>query len=333
MQRELRHPVRMILLLAIASCARPASGSQEADQGITPMPIPTDAPIGRIAFSSYRDGLAQIYLINTDGSELKRMTELEMGVTYADWSPDGARIAVVLRVEAWNFDIALLAADGAFLTFVTDSPNVLDIEPDWSPDSTLIAFASDEDRFRDARAGIDVYTTSPDGSHRTRLTDSLAWGLENVVTFLEQRQWSTSPDWHPDGRLLAFRTNRDGNNEIYVMAPDGSGPMNLTNHPASDTDPAWSPDGSQIAFVSDRTGDEEIYVMSADGSNPNRLTQNEGKDTYPVWSPDGERIAYYSEIPGRKNLDIYVMRADGSERSRLTTHPDFDGYPAWEPYP
>ena len=71
---------------------------------------------------------------------------------------------------------------------------------------------------------------------------------------------------------IAFRSNRDGNYEIYVRNADGSGQTNLTNNPAGDFEPTWSPDGEKIAFRSNRDGNEEIYVMNADGSDLTRLT-------------------------------------------------------------
>src|SRR5437016_4483694 len=68
-----------------------------------------------------------------------------------------------------------------------------------------------------------------------------------------------------EGRI-AFVSNRDGNNEIYVMDANGSGVTRLTNNAAGDSGPAWSPDGTQIAFSSSRDGNAEIYAMNADGS-------------------------------------------------------------------
>src|SRR2546422_3055032 len=94
----------------------------------------------------------------------------------------------------------------------------------------------------------------------------------------------------PDGSKILFETNRDGNWEVYVMNADGSGPLNLSNNPASEdpdwTAPAWSPDGSKIAFRSDRDGNLEIYVMNADGSGVTRLTSAPGADWNPAWSPE-----------------------------------------------
>ena len=75
---------------------------------------------------------------------------------------------------------------------------------------------------------------------------------------------------------IAFVSNRDGNNEAYVMAPDGSGQTNLTNGPWEDRSPTWSPDARRIAFASDREGSYDLFVMDADGSNVVRLDYRPG---------------------------------------------------------
>ena len=126
---------------------------------------------------------------------------------------------------------------------------------------------------------------------------------------------------------IAFWSNRDGNDEIYVMNADGSGQTRLTNNPASDVRPAWSPDGTKIAFESYRDGNEEIYVMNADGSGQTRLTNNPGPDWTPAWSPDGTKIAFTSSRDS--DLEIYVMNADGSGQTRLSNGGGTD--PAWSP--
>ena len=83
---------------------------------------------------------------------------------------------------------------------------------------------------------------------------------------------------------IAFTSDRDGNNEIYLMNPDGSGQTRLTDNGAQDYFPTWSSDGTRIAFVSDRDGNNEIYVMKADGSRQTRLTNNSTDDELPAWS-------------------------------------------------
>jgi type II secretory pathway pseudopilin PulG len=125
---------------------------------------------------------------------------------------------------------------------------------------------------------------------------------------------------------IAFISDRDGNDEIYVMNADGSGVTRLTNNPAYDGWPAWSPDGRRIAFASNRDGNPEIYVMNADGSGVTRLTNNPADDWAPSWSPDGRRIIFVSNRDG--NYEIYVMNSDGSGVTRLTNNPARDVWPA-----
>ena len=129
--------------------------------------------------------------------------------------------------------------------------------------------------------------------------------------------------------LIAFVSDRDGNAEIHVMNPDGSGQTNITNNPASDSSPAFSPDGQRIAFTSSRDGNPEIYVMAADGSDVARLTDNPASDSAPAWSSDGHSIAFVSTRDG--NQEIYVMATHGSDITRLTDNPSPDSAPAFSP--
>jgi TolB protein len=128
---------------------------------------------------------------------------------------------------------------------------------------------------------------------------------------------------------IAFVSQRDGNDEIYRMNPDGSGQTNLTRHPGMDTDPVFSPDGSRIAFTCDRFGSWDICVMNADGTGVTRLTSHPALDFNPTWSADGARIAFASIRAS--GGDIFTMRADGSDVVQITHNSFFDRHPVWSP--
>jgi Tol biopolymer transport system component len=87
---------------------------------------------------------------------------------------------------------------------------------------------------------------------------------------------------------IVFVSNRDGNNEIYAMNPDGSNQINLTDNSANDTDPYFSSDGSKIAFIRD----SQLFVMNVDGTNPTQLTNSPLSAIRPAFSPEGSRIAF-----------------------------------------
>ena len=129
---------------------------------------------------------------------------------------------------------------------------------------------------------------------------------------------------------IAFSSDRDGNDEIYVVSTDGSGLTRLTVNRVNDTSPAFSPDGSRIAFTSDRNGVRDIFVMDANnGSNQANLTNYSEHDHSPSWSPDGEKITFNSH---REGFTIWVMNADGSDQTRLSKKEGMEsGNASWSP--
>jgi len=129
---------------------------------------------------------------------------------------------------------------------------------------------------------------------------------------------------------IAFTSQRDGNDEIYVMNADSTAQTRLTNNTANDFNPSWSPDGAKIAFTSDKDFLFEIYVMNPDGTGQTRLTNNTADDFASSWSPDGAKIAFVTNRDG--NFEIYVMNADGSGQTDLSNNAADDRFRAsWSP--
>ncbi len=136
------------------------------------------------------------------------------------------------------------------------------------------------------------------------------------------------PAYSPDGSLVAYATNRDGNFEIYVVDADGTNRRRITSTVANETEPTWTPDGNRIVYQSDASGTAQIGIMQVDGSGQRSLTDGRA-NMEPAVSPDGTRIAFSSIRDG--NYEIYIMDLDGSNQRNVSqsgpsTH---ERVPAW----
>lgn len=151
-----------------------------------------------------------------------------------------------------------------------------------------------------------------------------------------------NPAWSPDGKRLAFQSDRSGNQDLWVVNVDGSQLAPLTSHEADDLLPAWSPDGGRIAFTSLRDGNPEIYVMTApepgqpgDESTVRRLTDHPAGDWRPTWSPGGLQVAFASTRDGDNEIYVLYLPLDPDdelpEPFQLTRNEHDDRDPAWFP--
>ncbi len=251
---------------------------------------PDYSPDGtRIAFASNREGRSDIYVMDTDGSNVERLTHSPADDDTPAWSPDGTRIAFQSRRDG-NLEIYMMDADGRNQTNISKSPSD-DSRPAWSPDGKSLVFASTSPA---EPLNYDIHVMRADGSGRRRLTTDP--GVD------------TDPAWSSDGARIAFASDRDHQSyEIYTINPDGGDVRNLSNHPGNDVKPVWSPDGKRIAFAANRPAKIDLpalYVMNADGSNQRLITGSTTFDDEPAWSPDSRHVAFQTERDG--NFEIYV---------------------------
>ena len=200
----------------------------------------------RIAFASERDGAGDIYVMNANGSNLRRLTNSEdKEGTSLEWSPDGTRIAYVAIKPDGNWEVRIIGLEVGAQPQDFAHRTADEWQPRWSPDGRSIA-----------------YTSYRSGAPDIMISNIYAGTLEQPTKGVGQNYL---PVFSPDGTRLAFVSNRDGNNEIYVMNRDGSNLTRLTNNPAIDVTPTWSPAGTQIAFTSERSGSPQIYVINEIG--------------------------------------------------------------------
>ena len=133
----------------------------------------------------------------------------------------------------------------------------------------------------------------------------------------------------PDTPTLIFGTHREeGNRELYLMNPDGTEQVNITNNRADDISGTWSPTGEQILFASDRDrsfGSWDLYLMDPDGKNVRPVFGKSEERRHPEWSPDGTQIAY-KRYDGGVGY-IYIATSDGKNEERVA----IGGTPAWSP--
>ena len=205
-----------------------------------------------------------------------------------------------------NPEIYVMDADGGNQENLTNHP-AYDLEPDWSPDGTKIAFISGRDGGR-----FQIHVMDADGKNVIRITDG--------------QGTKRHPNWSPDGGKIAFSVDDTEEDYIAVMGADGRNREKLENHA---WEPSWSPDGKQIAFVSWRDGFGEIYVIGVGGQGRKRVTHDFAPKGDPSFSPDGRRKAYEAEHEGFSH--IFVVGADGKNRVRLTHNEENHWAPAWSP--
>jgi Tol biopolymer transport system component len=265
---------------------------------------------GRIAFTSSRDGNADLYSVWADGSVVRRLTWTPASEQSPAWSPDMYATKLAYESDAsGRFRIHMMDWDGDNQTRVSPEGSDLDddVHPTWSPEATRIAFASTRG------GGWHIWTMNADGTNLRRLTEGLA----------------VEPAWSPMGAWIAYAWN----DSIWLVNSDGTNPRRLTVPTGrSVAAPAWSPDGSEI--VLSRFGENglpgELFVASVFSPGQERqLTSGGFGNARPSWSPDGTEIVFQRLTPTSGGWQLMAIRPDGSGEREVQPTGGGDLTPAW----
>ena len=341
------------ILLMAASLACGAAAKPTPNPRATPSASVSGE--GTLIFESRRDGNAEIYSTQADGTGLVNLTHDPGNDVFAVWSPDGRQIAFNSD-RSGQWDLYVMNADGSNPRRLYGLKGAA--RPAWSPDSKWIALSgsliinADGSSERPVTAGNDKSCSSPvwspDGVHiacQTRHGSGTAIAVRNVdlgqTTYLQVRRINEFPAWSPDGTRIAFLsydTGFSGYTGIHTANPDGSGLATLTDDQTKNGEPVWSPDGTKIAYKTWQYGRAEIQVMNADGTGKTRLTYNQLEEEELAWSPDSTRIAFAARPvqaatprPGQpaSPSNLFIINAEGSAQTQLAA--SGNGGLSWQP--
>jgi Tol biopolymer transport system component len=296
------------------------------------LPSPTPPPserIGRLAFSSHRDGEPEIFSLDLASGNLTQLTNNNVNDWLPDWSPDGRRI-VFTSNRTGSYDSWVMNADGSGQVAWV-ATGAWDDYPRWAPDGQRLTLSTTDET--DGVANSEIYMRQANGT-LVRLTMSKA-----------ENQWA---DWSPSGRIIFTEGFKDSSNwSIYTTDDAGRTPVTWLAGNTCDVQPTWSPDGGQVAFLripADTNGSGsidyedagDIWVGTDAGGGLRRLTSGLWAVT-PAWSPDGQWIAFTrvrdsnsnARSDGEDVTDIWAVSVNGGVPVPLLESPYRDGDPTW----
>ncbi|HEX2642351.1 MAG TPA: Tol-Pal system beta propeller repeat protein TolB [Thermoanaerobaculia bacterium] len=256
--------------------------------------------LSTIAFTSDRTGAKEIFLMDYDGFNQRRLTGHRSTSMSPSWRPDGGALAYTSFFAGAPGIYLAEIASGAKRPIVNSGS--LNTTPTFSPDGSRVAFA------RSVNGNVEIFVADASGNNLRRLTHS------NAI--------DTNPSWSPKGGEIAFTSSRGGNPHLYLMDAEGANQRRLTFEGDYNDGASWSPEGDLIAYTSRRGGRFQIVITNVVTLASRVLTSGAGENESPTFSPDGRKIAFTSRRSGSKQ--IYVMDLDGGNLRQVTSEGNND---------
>ena len=259
-----------------------------------------------------------LFLIAAGGGDPRRLTKDLNGILGFAWTADGREI-VFASNRRGPFQLWRVAARPADSAGSYPRPVLVEGARDDARNPTIsrnsrLAYQQYRRNFDIQRVEI----TGPEGTPKHHLGTS--------KPLIASTALDAAPSWSPDGKRIAFKSNRSGSLELWVCDADGSNPLKLTSFESPNVlFPRWSPDGQRLIF-SALTGpgrNFEGYLIDAKGGAPQRISASGHRTmAHPVFSHDGRWIYF---IPGRNDgaVEAFRMPAEGGEAMQITRHGAF----------
>ena len=264
-------------------------------------------------------GVYELVLFDADGHSPRIVLSERSILLTPAWRPDGKELLLTSyrggRPELWAFRLA----DRAFRR-IGSVPNAMGGV--YSPDGGQIAFTATEG------SGSDVWVMNADGTGARNLTRPPTEPGRPPPP----RPLNVSPSWSPDGKRLAFVSDRAGSPQIYIMGVDGSGVRRLTFQGNYNQTPQWSPRGDLVAFTArDERKVFDVFVISTDTGKIDRITQDQGRtNEEPTWAPNGRLLAFKTDRKG--SAQLVVADPKGDRQTLIAGGVGELSAPAWGPF-
>ncbi len=282
--------------------------------------FPAISPDGKtVAFVRFiSSGVGDLYLAPTAGGEARRLTFDNTSTATAVWTPDSREILFLsnrMRGGGSTYSLWRVPATGG---------TPVEVE---AAGRNLTSLAASRQGQRLAW----TQTINDDNIWRMELADAASPkgrkepppSAKSAKLLIFSTRLDASPDFSPDGKRVAFASDRSGSPEIWVADSTGEHPVQLTAFNRGVTgSPRWSPNGREIVFDGRATGSTDIYVISAEGGQPRRLTTDPAEDAVPSWSRDGNWIYFSSKRSG--SAQIWRIPAAGGQAIQVTSQGGVD---------